>query len=208
MTIMTKHFQINYSAHLLTLTLCQPPKTKGFTLIELLITLALLAILSFIAVPGIQSLIIKNASTTSANQIASLVRYARKEAVFRNTNVTLCPSIDGLSCSNSEWNEGVLLFTDQNSNSKVDELDVVKRFAQPFLNSGSLTWRSLRNKVQFNSRGAVMGTAGSFVYCPDNKDAQMGASLVLSFQGRIRNGHDSNKNGIPETGSNKDIVCS
>jgi len=204
---MTKYFQTKYFADSLILSLFQPAKTKGFTLVELLITAALLAILSFVAVPGIQSLIIKNTSTASANQIASLVRYARKEAVFRNTNVTLCPSIDGLSCSNSEWHEGLLLFTDQNSNSKVDDQDVIKRFAQPFLNSGSLTWRSLRNKVQFNSRGAVMGTAGSFVYCPNNKDARMGASLVLSFQGRLRNGHDSNKNGIPETGSNKDIVC-
>jgi len=184
----------------------QLPKIQGLTLIELLIVLAVIAILSGISIPGMQRLLFETTSTASANQIAGLVRYARNEAVFRNTSVTLCPSSNGISCTNSEWQGGVLMFTDRNQNSKIDDDDAVKRFVRPFLTSGSLRWRSLRNKVQFNSRGMARGTIGSFVYCPENNEARMGASLVLSLQGRLRKGLASNKNGIPEKGSHKDIV--
>ena len=185
----------------------QLPKIQGLTLIELLIVLAVIAILSGISIPGMQRLLFETTSTASANQIAGLVRYARNEAVFRNTSVTLCPSSDGISCTNAEWQGGVLMFTDRNQNSKIDDDDTVKRFVRPFLNTGSLRWRSLRNKVQFNSRGMARGTIGSFVYCPENNDASMGASLVLSLQGRLRKGLDTNNNGIPETGSHQDIAC-
>ncbi len=179
---------------------------RGLTLVELLIALAVLSILSFIAIPGLSSFIEKQRAETAMRQMAGLVRMARNEAVATRHPTTLCPSVDGRQCS-SNWNRGVLLFTDDNQNSEVDTGDKVVRYLPEFLEQGDLSWRSLRNKVQFDIRGLPRGTVGSFVYCPASKDQTIARSLVINFQGRIRPGRDSNGDGIRETGSHKNISC-
>lgn len=186
----------------------QKTPVHGFTVIELLIVIALVGILGFVAVPGMHNLLQKSKTTAAVNQLAGLVRYARNLAITHNTHVTLCPSQNGESCENLPWHDGVLLFTDQNTNSKVDGADRVERFMQPFVNAGSIRWGSLRNKVQFNGRGMARGTVGSFIYCPENRDPMLAESLVLSFQGRLRLGLDTNGDGIKETGSHRNITCS
>lgn len=182
--------------------------SAGFTLIELLITLALVSLLSIMLVPSLQKLYTGNVASTSIQQISALVRFARNQAIMRSSTVTLCPSQNGITCSNSAWEQGVLLFTDWNKNSEVDEADIVHQYQIPFIRSGTLEWRSLRNKIHFNSRGMPAGSVGSFVYCPANKDETLAESLVISFQGRVRAGRDSNDDGIKETGSQKNIHCS
>jgi type IV fimbrial biogenesis protein FimT len=127
--------------------------------------------------------------------------------VTEKTTTTLCPSTDGLTCS-GEWKDGVILFTDKNTNSKIDDSDHIIRFYQPFIDSGILNWRSLRNKIQFSSTGLPRGSVGSFVYCPSNQDPQYAKSMIISFQGRIRSGQDLNQDGIAETGSGQNISCS
>lgn len=197
---------MNLPAHQV-LQFSQKTSGHGFTIIELLIVLALVGILGLVAVPGMQDLLQKSKTTASINQLSGLVRYARNLAITHNTNVTLCPSQNGESCENSPWHDGVLLFTDQNTNSKVDGMDKVERFMRPFVNSGSIRWGSLRNKVHFNGRGMARGTVGSFIYCPENRDPLLAESLVLSFQGRLRLGLDTNGDGIKETGSHKNVEC-
>jgi len=180
----------------------------GFTVIELLIVLAIISIVATVAVPSLQTLYFGSVSSASINQVSGLVRYARSQAVNHNTTVTLCPSEDGIECANSPWEDGVLMFSDQNINSEVDGDDIVHRYQTPFIRSGRLRWRSLRNKVQFNSRGMPRGTVGSFTYCPQNSDVHLAESLIISFQGRVRSGRDSNGDGIKETGSRVNIDCS
>ena len=183
------------------------PACPGFTLTELTIVLAIVAISSTLIIPSFNYLVSYNTSASSSNQISGMIKYARNIAVTHSTNTTLCPSIDGMSCTKTAWQDGIILFQDKDADGLIDKEDKVERFVRPFLDKGTLRWRSLRNKVQFNSRGAARGTTGSFVYCPENKDEKMGASLILSLQGRLRKGPDSNSDGIPESGSHKNISC-
>jgi len=178
----------------------------GFTVIELMITLAVLAILSFVAIPAFNHFYQTNLANTTMKRVSGLVRMARSEAVGRRFPTTLCPSNDGINCHN-DWNAGVLLFADIDQDSQVNGDDYVIRYLPDFLARGDLTWRSLRNKLQFNIRGMPSGTVGSFVYCPANGDMALARSLVVSFQGRIRAGRDSNNDGIRETGSHRNIQC-
>ena len=181
-------------------------KSHGFTLVELLTTLVIVAVLTMTAVPSFKHIYHANKSTAVINQVVGVTRLARNTAVTEKITTTLCPSTDGATCS-GEWKDGAILFTDNNTNSQIDGNDHIVRFYQPFIDSGSLSWRSLRNKIQFLSTGLPRGTIGSFVYCPSNQDLQYAKSMILSFQGRIRSGQDRNKDGIVETGSGQNVSC-
>jgi len=183
-------------------------RRPGFTLVELLVVIAILAVLVAVVVPGSESLFQKSQTSAAIQKTMSVLRYARSEAIHSNKVTTLCPSRNGRACQRVPWHEGILLFSDRNANGKIDPEDTIKRFETPFISHGSLTWRALHQRVQFNGRGMARGTVGSFVYCPTNKNPEYAASIIVSFQGRTRFGHDTNKDGIKETGSFKNIWCS
>lgn len=66
------------------------PRTRGFTLIELMVTIAILAILLSIAVPGFQAFVQNSRATTLANQLTTAINLARSEAIRRGAVVSVC----------------------------------------------------------------------------------------------------------------------
>jgi type IV fimbrial biogenesis protein FimU len=54
-----------------------PGSSKGFTLVELMIVIALLVILSVIAVPGFNTLVRDNRIQSQAEEFNALLQYAR-----------------------------------------------------------------------------------------------------------------------------------
>jgi len=65
---------------------------RGFTLVELMVTIAIAAILTMIAVPSFQRLILSNRLTTSANALVDAVNAARLEAIKLNATTQFCGS--------------------------------------------------------------------------------------------------------------------
>lgn len=66
---------------------------RGFTLLELMVTIAVLAILTTIAIPNFRDLVQSNRVTTQANELVSALTFARMEAVKRGRNVRVAVAV-------------------------------------------------------------------------------------------------------------------
>lgn len=86
---------------------------KGFTLIELMVVVALVAIVSAIAIPSWNSMIVNNRLRSAVNNWTQSFYFARSEAIRRNWAVTICASSDGTSCTASGYEEGWIVKTDE-----------------------------------------------------------------------------------------------
>lgn len=71
----------------------------GFTLVELMVTIAVLSIVTLVAVPSFNSLVQGNRMTAQVNQFVAALNLAKAEAVRRNQTVLFCHSADSASCS-------------------------------------------------------------------------------------------------------------
>ncbi|TXH92700.1 MAG: prepilin-type N-terminal cleavage/methylation domain-containing protein [Pseudomonas sp.] len=87
-------------------TTLHPSRHQGFTLIELMIVLAIIAIVALVAAPDYQSSIASSRKTSAANNLLGALQFARSEALTRRSDVTVCASSNGSTCSGSDWSTG------------------------------------------------------------------------------------------------------
>ena len=78
---------------------------------ELLIAIAVLAILTTLAVPSFTQFIANNRLAAEANEMVAAFQFARSEALKRGLNVRACASDDGASCSGT-WTDGWIVIAD------------------------------------------------------------------------------------------------
>jgi type IV fimbrial biogenesis protein FimT len=90
-----------------------PRPDGGFTLVELMVTVAIAAILLTIGVPAYQTTTSKYRINSEVNGLVGDLQYARSEAIKQGTNVTVCISTDGATCSGSStsWAAGHIVIT-------------------------------------------------------------------------------------------------
>lgn len=86
---------------------------RGFTLVELVVAIALLAILTSLAVPSFTETLRGWRRDNATRAFVSSLNLARTEAIKTSRVLVVCPSADGASCSNAtNWNIGWLVFSD------------------------------------------------------------------------------------------------
>ena len=88
-------------------------RNSGLTLIELLITVAIVGVLIASATPSMTEFIQNNRAVTQVNELHTSLSLARNEAIKRNSNITVCRSSNGTTCSGA-WQNGWIVFVDNN----------------------------------------------------------------------------------------------
>src|SRR5690606_994659 len=87
-------------------TTLHPSRHQGFTLIELMVVLPIIAIVALVAAPDYQSSIESSRKTSATNNLLGALQFARSEALTRRSDVRVCASSDGTTCSGSDWSTG------------------------------------------------------------------------------------------------------
>jgi type IV fimbrial biogenesis protein FimT len=84
-------------------------RAHGFTLIEVMVTIAIAGILLAVAVPSFVNASLGWRLSTYSNSVVSTAHIARSEAIKRNFPLTLCPSSDGATCLDANWERGYIV---------------------------------------------------------------------------------------------------
>lgn len=167
-------------------------KTSGLTLIELMVTLAVIAILASVAVPGFQTYTANNRQITQINALVASLNFARSEATKRGLPVAMCTSSNGSSCTNGNWEDGWLVFVnaDNDSPPAVSAGDELLRITGKL--GGGHTLRGdtvVASAVTFSPRGFASGT-GVFTLC-DSRGASQARQVEIALTGRVSSVNNS-----------------
>nr|WP_296227889.1 GspH/FimT family pseudopilin [Ralstonia sp. UBA689] len=91
-------------------------------MVEIVITLAIVAIVTVIAVPSFTGTIQRARTLSEANSLVNDIQYARGEAIKRGLPISLCASKDGATCTGANvWDLGWIVFTDVNNSGTIDD---------------------------------------------------------------------------------------
>jgi type IV fimbrial biogenesis protein FimT len=161
---------------------------SGFTLIELMVTLAVGIVILAIGLPSIMTMVSSNQAAGYANDLVGAIRLARSEAVKRADSVTICASnANQTGCSSNNWNNGWVVFLDDDSNSTFNTGDtILKVWPIPVDERANLAFESTSpNSIRFDSAGGnVTGAPIQFAFEKSDCHANQARQISVSIMGR------------------------
>ena len=181
-------------------------KQNAFTLIELMIVVALVAIVAAFATPSARDIVLKSHRTAALRDVGTALALTRSEAINRQTVVAMCTTTNFTSCSgtSTNWEDGFLVFEDDNQDGAVDvDTDIIRIFREF---GGSITVRrSMRDgsadtRILSYDETAMFvdkDDASNFIIC-DEKGVQHASALVLNSTGQVRTAADTNDDNVVE----------
>ncbi len=180
----------------------------GFTLIELLVTVVILSILSSVGIPSFTKMIKNSRQSATYNALISDLSFARSEAVKRSSMVVVCSRNTDSSCqSSTDWADGWLVYSDDNSNGTLDGGEEVLKTSTELNADQALTQKNFATAgiIQYQPRGNTLST-GHFVIC-DDRGVDRAKAVNIVITGAIRKATDSDSNNIVETLTGTDVTC-
>ena len=181
---------------------------KGFTFIELMVTVAIMGIVTAMAMPSLTEFVVKMRVDNEVTELHSLTLLAKNYAVNSEEVVTMCPLASNNSCSDN-WENEVTVFIDVNGNNIYESAnnDAIIKVKSAIKDGDVLQFP--RTSVNYAPTGRLTGglTNGTFEYCPQNYP-NLSRGVVLFRSGRAYLSTDSNNDGKEENRSGGVISCS
>lgn len=87
-------------------------RQRGFNLLELMVGITVLSVLLGVGVPSFIDMIRNNRLAQQANEFVGALSYARSEAAKRGFRVSACPANGAVCSGGTNWDTGILVFTD------------------------------------------------------------------------------------------------
>lgn len=157
--------------------------SAGYNLLEVMTVVAIIGILSMVAVPKLKPLMDRTQAKTSLAQITSAFQLARFSAVSAQQLVTVCP-LDANNACSTDWTAPLTVFLDPNNTRALpDPTAILREF--PALPYGQMKAAPAnKNYFQYTAQGHSHGTIGHVRYCPEGEKAM--ARVVVNMAGRAR----------------------
>lgn len=165
-------------------------RCRGFTLIELLITVSIAVIMLTLAIPSFRDFLLNSRITSQTNEFVLAQASARSEAVKRGVRVSVCSlAVNSTTtcAASTTWDNGWLVFVDNNGDGTVNGADVVVQVRAP-LEGGNTFRAGALNSVTFQSTGATtmppatLAADRTFRLC-DSRGTAVARSIQVSTLG-------------------------
>lgn len=163
-----------------------PGHSRGLSAIELLTVLAVSSVVLSVAVPSLRGVTANTRLSGASNALVTGLQRARTEAVSTGRNTVLCPSLNGMQCSdNSDWSAGWLVYRDQNRNTRFDAGEQLLQVQMLDAAQVSIHSNNGRRRVTYRSLGESEGANTTFVLC-SRQDPARGRQVIVANSGRVR----------------------
>lgn len=161
----------------------------GFTLMELIITLSVIVILVALAVPSFQSGLNRNRLIAKTNDIVTALNLARSEAVTSGITAGACPSADGIICSPGNWDQGWIVWVDNNGSGAFEIGEEVRVNNTPTSTNANervtaAASANINNGVTFTPLGMTTNGAAATITI-DRAHSEQQRLITLSAFGQI-----------------------
>lgn len=171
--------------------------TAGFTLVELMVTVAIVAVLTTLALPSMRQFIGNWQLSNALNAFIGSLQIARAEAVKRGRNVRMCRSNNGRTCGVGNnlpggWTSGWIVYVDNDgSGAGVSASDQIILTQGVLTNFDSIVAIN-PSAFSFTPTGLLQSGVGmqTMVFSWDI-DGEIQKSLCISFTGRARIARES-----------------
>ncbi|MEH6593006.1 MAG: GspH/FimT family pseudopilin [Halioglobus sp.] len=167
----------------------QTTNQTGFSLIELMIVLGVMGVILTLSAPSMMDTLRRNRLHMAADNFYADLMLARSEAVKRNQAVVLCKSSTGSACASSgNWDQGWMIFADQDEDGVQDVGEPILRIGEAMENGDTLrvTGVAFANQLTYRNDGSSSGAAGdeTFVFCGADASLTAAREIVVTITGR------------------------
>lgn len=177
----------------------------GVTMIELLAALGIAATLMALAIPSYRAFTLNNRMVAEFNTFTSALQLARSEAIRRNTNVRVCTSADGISCSASvSFEDGWIVCVEAQCGTQEGVIRLGQALPDDYSLRASANFAS-QSFITYSNDGTLANDdgRGAFTLC-DEREAKI---IILNAVGRTQRAFDDDSDDIVDDHDGDNAIC-